>query len=162
MTFLARRENLFDDLFDFRRDFDGMFNRILKNGTRTEGGSTAMVILAPPIEAWVDTKEKKYHLRVALPGVTPDEVKLDLQGNSLAISGEHKTGGEKKESNHFHKEFSFESFERTVLLPEDVDAEKITAEYKNGVLEIVAPLSAAAIPKRIEIKTEEKAEGTSA
>jgi HSP20 family protein len=110
----------------------------------------------------VDTKEKKYHLRVALPGVTPDEVKLDLQGNSLAISGEHKTGGEKKESNHLHKEFSFESFERTVLLPEDVDAEKITAEYKNGVLEIVAPLSAAAIPKRIEIKTEEKAEGTSA
>jgi HSP20 family protein len=162
MTLLARKKDLFDDLFDFRRDFDGMFNRILKNGTKREGGSTAMVVLAPPIEARVDTKEKKYHLRVALPGVSPDEVKLDLQGNSLTISGEHKTEDEKKESNYLHKEFSFENFERTVLLPEGVDAEKITAEYKNGVLEIVAPLSSSAVPKRIEIKTEEKAKGTSA
>jgi HSP20 family protein len=162
MTFLARKKDLFDDLFDFRRDFDGMFNRILKNGTKREGDSTAMVVLAPPIEARVDTKEKKYHLRVALPGVSPDEVKLDLQGNSLTISGEHKTEDEKKESNYLHKEFSFENFERTVLLPEGLDAEKITAEYKNGVLEIVAPLSSSAVPKRIEIKTEEKAKGTSA
>lgn len=162
MTFLARRQNLFDDLFDFRRDFDGMFNRILKNGTRSEDGSTAMVVLAPPIEAWMDAKERKYHLRVALPGVSPDEVKLDLQGNSLTISGQHKTEGEKKESDYLHKEFSFESFERAVVLPEDVDAEKITAAYKNGVLEIEAPLNATAVPKRIEIRTEEKANATSA
>jgi HSP20 family protein len=89
-------------------------------------------------------------------------VKLDLQGNSLTISGQHKTEGEKKESDYLHKEFSFESFERTVVLPEDLDAEKITAAYKNGVLEIEAPLNATAVPKRIEIRTEEKANATSA
>jgi HSP20 family protein len=93
---------------------------------------------------------------VALPGLNPDEIQLSLQGNSLRISGEHKASDEQKESRYLQREFSFERFERTIVLPEDVDTEKVAAEYKHGVLEIVGPLRANAAPKRIEIKNTPK------
>jgi HSP20 family protein len=121
-----------------------------------------MLIAAPPIEALVDTEKKEYRLRVALPGVSPEEIQLSLQGGSLTISGEHKAAEEKKDSSYLHREFSFERFQRTVILPEDIDIEKISAEYNNGVLEIVAPFSAAALPKKIEVKSKAKTKAITA
>jgi HSP20 family protein len=160
MTVLARRDNAFEELFDFRRDFDGLFDRLVRSG----GGarSADMLIAAPPIEALVDTEKKEYRLRVALPGVSPEEIQLSLQGGSLTISGEHKAAEEKKDSSYLHREFSFERFQRTVILPEDIDIEKISAEYNNGVLEIVAPFSAAALPKKIEVKSKAKTKAITA
>ncbi len=158
MAYLARRENPFEELFDFRRDFDDIFNRFMTGAERPTG----MLGSAPPIEAWVDSKEKKYHLRIALPGVDPNEVQLNLQGNYLTLSGEHKSTEEKKDVDYLNKEFSYGRFERTVILPEGVDTEKLTAEYNNGVLEMVAPLSATALPKRIEIKSLPKAKAAGA
>jgi HSP20 family protein len=162
MANLARSENMFDDLFDFRRDFDGVFNRLLKNNLKTNGSSAEILVAAPPIEARVDAADKTYHLRIALPGVSAEEVKLNLQGNSLTVSGEHKATEEKNDSNYLQREFFFERFQRTVPLPEDIDTERISAEYKNGVLEIVAPIKATALPKQIEIKTVPIANGTAA
>jgi len=52
-----------------------------------------------------------------------------------------------------HEEISYGKFERTFTLPEGVDTDKLTAEYQNGVLEITAPVAAAALPRRIEIRT---------
>src|SRR5437879_2526012 len=93
MAYLARRENPFEELFDFRRDFDDIFNRFMTGAERPTG----MLGSAPPIEAWVDSKEKKYHLRIALPGVDPNEVQLNLQGNYLTLSGKHKSTEAKKD-----------------------------------------------------------------
>ncbi len=100
--------------------------------------------------------------RIALPGVDPHEVQLNVHGNRLTLSGEHKSTEEKKEVDFLHREFSYGRFERTVILPEGVDTERLTAEYNNGVLEIVAPMTAAALPRRIEIKSLAKAKGAGA
>ena len=162
MTDLARRENIFDELFGFRRDFDGLFHRLLKGSSSTGEHPTTLFTSVPPIEARVDSKDQKYHLRIALPGVDPNEVKINLQGNIVTVSGEHKSEQEKKESDFLQKEFSYERFERAVMLPEGVDTEKVTAEFNNGVLEITAPLSAAALPKQVEIKNLPKAKGAGA
>jgi HSP20 family protein len=162
MANLARRESIFDELFEFRRDFDGIFNRLLTGSAPTGERLTTVFASVPPIEARVDSKDQKYHLRMALPGVDPSEVKINLQGNILTVTGEHKSDQEKKESDFLQKEFSYESFERTVMLPEGVDTEKVTAEFNNGVLEITAPLSATALPKQIEIKNLPKAKSASA
>ena len=162
MANLTRRENVFDGLFDFRRDFDGIFNRLLTNTAPRAQNPATLFATAPPIEARVDPKDNQYHLRVALPGVEPSEVQINLQGNYLTISGEHKSEQEKKDSDYMHKEFSYEHFERTVMLPESVDTGKINAEFNNGVLEITAPLSANALPRKIEIKSLPKAKGASA
>jgi HSP20 family protein len=121
-----------------------------------------MLVAVPPIEAWVDKENKKYHLSIAVPGVDPKELQVDLQGNNLTVSGEHKADEEKKEADYLQREFAYGRFERTVVLPEGVDTGKLTADYNNGVLEITAPLSENALPKRIEIKSSGKAKGAGA
>lgn len=148
MALLTIRQNPVDDLFDFRRDFDSIFNRLLSN--RTESLERTSI---PPIQAWIDSDKKAYRLRVALPGVSANEVQINAQGNTLSISGEHRTNEEKEQADFLQREFSFTRFERTVMLPDGVDPGKISADYNNGVLEINAPLSEAATPRRIEIKS---------
>jgi HSP20 family protein len=159
----TRRGNVFEGLFDFRRDFDGIFNRLLtQSAQKNNGALITLVASVPPIEARVDAQDNKYHLRVALPGVEPNEVQITLQGQYLTISGEHKTQQDEKDSAYLEKEFFYERFERTIALPDAVDTEKINAEFSNGVLEITAPLKAGALPKKIEIKSLPKAKATNA
>ena len=157
MANLARREHGFNNLFDLRHSFDQIFNRLLRGSSLTGDREVRTLVAIPPIEAWVDNNEKKYHLSIALPGMDPKDLQIDLQGSNLTVSGEHKSEAEKKDANYLEREFSLGRFERLITLPEGVDTEKISAEYNNGVLEISAPLSASALPKRIEIKTQPKA-----
>jgi HSP20 family protein len=97
-----------------------------------------------------------------LPGLDPKDLQVELEGNNLTVSGEHKETQEKKDADYLQQEFSYGRFERTIMLPEGVDTSKLSAEYNNGVLEIIAPLSEAALPKRIEVKSSAKAKGASA
>jgi HSP20 family protein len=151
MRKLAIRENWFEDLFDFRRGFDQIFNRLLTWPDMER--EPAMFGLVPRIEAWIDKDAKKYHLRMALPGVDPKEVDLKLQGNMLTISAESKASREAKDVDYLYREISYGTFKRTLTLPEGVDAEKMNAEFNNGLLEITAPVAAAALPRRVEIKS---------
>src|SRR5439155_968230 len=154
MTNLVPRDSLFQDLFDFRRDFDQIFNRMVSGWPfSVERNLNASSSFAPAVESYVDQDGKKYHCRVSLPGIDPKEVQIQAQGNALAISGERKVNRSSKDVNFLHEEISYGAFERTFALPEGVDAEKLTAEYQNGVLEITAPVSASALPRRIEIRT---------
>ena len=157
MANLAQNRNMFDELFDFRRDVDGLLNRFVAGAALSGGRGTAPVMTIPPIEARIDNRDKKYHVRMALPGVKPNEVQINVQGNTLVVSGEHKSEDEKNNSDYVSKEFSYEHFERVITLPEELDTENITAEFKNGMLEISAPFSAAALPKQIEIKESSEA-----
>ncbi len=150
MLGLMEPRSFYRDLFDFRRDFDEMFNRIVRATPALTG--TIEETFVPPIEAWTDTEAKKFYLRVAVPGIDPKDVKIEVQGNVLTISGERKHAEEKKEVTYHQREFTYGAFQRVLTLPEGVDVEKLTAEFNNGVLELTAPLAAAALPRRIEIK----------
>lgn len=162
MVNLVKREHLFNELSDLRHSFDRLFNRFLNHSASSEEPSARLIFAVPPIEAWVDNEKKEYRLSVAVPGVDPKEIQLNLHGQNLTISGEHQSSKEKKDTDYLQQEFSYDRFARTIVLPEGVEAGKVTAEYKNGVLEITAPLSESSLPKRIEIKTETKAKGAGA
>jgi HSP20 family protein len=153
---------MFNELFDLRSSFDHLINRFLNKSTSTEEPTAPLIFAVPPIEAWVDNEKKEYHLSIAVPGIDPKEVQLNLHGNNLTVTGEHKSSEEKKEADYLQQEFSYDRFARTIVLPEGVEADKLTAEYKNGVLEVTAPLSESALPKKIEIKTSAKAKGAGA
>lgn len=161
MANLATRD-IFNELLDFRRSFDRMFKNFITMTPFHAEHEMATISGVPPIESWVDRENKEYHLRIGLPGVDPKDVEVELQGGNLTVRGEHESREEKKEADYVHQEFSYGRFERTVGLPEGIDTSKLTAEYNNGVLEISAPLSEAALPKRIEIKTTVKAKGAGA
>ena len=162
MANLAKRQHMFNELFDLRSSFDHLMNRFLNHSTSTEDRSAKLIFAVPPIEAWVDNEKKEYHLSIAVPGIDPKEVQLNLHGHNLTVTGEHKSSEEKKEADYLEKEFSYDRFARTIVLPEGVEADKLTAEYKNGVLEVTAPLSESALAKKIEIKTSAKAKGAGA
>ena len=151
MTRLIPRDNFFQDLFDFRRDFDQIFHRFLSWPAATEE-STMTAGFSPAIESFIDKEGKKFHCQVMLPGVDPKDVNLQVQGNTLTISGERSTSRETKEADYLRREITYGSFERSILLPEGVDKDKLNAEYRNGILEITAPIAAAALPRKVEIK----------
>src|SRR6202008_4991050 len=94
----------------------------------------------------------KFHCDVELPGVDPKDVEIHVQGNTLTISGERTSTRETNEADYMQKEISYGSFTRSLVLPEGVDRERVSAEYRNGVLEITAPVATASLPKKVEIK----------
>ncbi len=155
MKHLYTTERLFEDLFGVRREFDEMFNRILVGqpwGLELPEFRKTFGIY-PAVEAFVDKEAKKYVCRVTLPGIEPKEVQIHAQGNLLTIRGERKVTHRVKEAELFEGEITYGIFERTLTLPEGVNVERLMAEYLNGVLEITAPVAAAALPRKIEIKT---------
>ena len=151
MTHLIPRDNFFQDLFDFRRDFDQIFHRFLSWPTAQEEPMPASGF-SPAIESFIDKEGKKFHCQVMLPGVDPKDVNLQVQGNTLTISGERSTSRETREADYLRREITYGSFDRGILLPEGVDKDKLNAEYRNGILEITAPIAAAALPRKVEIK----------
>ena len=155
MKSLYPTERLFENLFGFRRDFDEMFNRILTGkpwGFELPEFRKTFSI-SPAVEAYVDNEAKKYVCRVTLPGVEPKDLQIHVQANVLTIRGERKLTHSTKEIELMEGEIVYGVFERALALPEGVNVEKLTAEYVNGVLEITAPVAAAALPRKIEIKT---------
>jgi HSP20 family protein len=146
---------LFEDLFGFRREFDEMFNRILtvKPWGLELPEFKKTFNITPAVEAYVDKETKKYVCRVTLPGVESKDLQIHAQANVLTIHGERKLTHSTKEIELMEGEIVYGVFERTLALPEGVNVEKLTAEYANGVLEITAPVAAAALPRKIEIKT---------
>jgi HSP20 family protein len=152
MSNLILRDNLFQDLFDFRRDFDQIVNRMLSGGSLGSESQNPAGIFVPAVESYVDKDSKTFHCRVSLPGIDPKEVQIHAQGRTLTISGERRVTNTGKDLNYTHNEIWYGAFERTLPLPEGVNVDKVNAEYHNGLLEITAPIAASALPRRIEIK----------
>lgn len=92
-----------------------------------------------------------YTVRVETPGMDKDDIKIEFEKNILSVSGEKKTGKEVKGEKYHRVERLYGSFCRSLRLTE-VDGEKITAGYKNGVLEITVPKTEKAQPRKIAIE----------
>jgi HSP20 family protein len=104
----------------------------------------------------VNTREADdaYYIEVDLPGVKKEEISIDVNDNVLTISGERKVEEERKDEEFYRVESFYGKFERSFTLPEDVDADKIEAEAKDGVLTVKIPKAQVVekAPKKIEIK----------
>ena len=89
----------------------------------------------------VDLYEKDDHfvIKAELPGVDKNDIKVDLKDRVLTLSGERTYDNEVKEENYYRKERSYGKFQRAFTLPTDVDSDKITAEFKDGVLRVEVP-----------------------
>uniref|UniRef100_A0A7C4RU55 Hsp20/alpha crystallin family protein n=1 Tax=Desulfatirhabdium butyrativorans TaxID=340467 RepID=A0A7C4RU55_9BACT len=99
----------------------------------------------------VAESDREITVRAELPGLSKDDVQITLTNNVLTISGEKKREVENKNENYHLIERSFGSFCRTVALPSEVEADKVDAVYKDGVLSIRIPKSEKAVPKKITI-----------
>lgn len=147
-----RELNVWRDPFEMGRpwsDVASLFNDFFSS--RDWPGPRADSPPYPRIESYLE--DGLLHIKADLPGVDPEDVQIDLDGNRLTLKGERKAGREDKNTNgYFHRELSYGAFSRSFVLPKGIDADKIAATAKNGTLEVTVPIPEAAAPKRVTVQ----------
>lgn len=136
------------DILSMQREINKMFDGFFRTGFRDDDGFISSWVPAVDIAE----HDNEYVVKVELPGVTKDDVKITMQDNILTIRGEKKEEKESKESSWHRVERSYGAFQRSFTLPTTVKADKIEATYKDGILSIMLPKAEEARPKQIEVK----------
>ena len=138
------------------REFDDMQKRIsslLDFAPTTNGGEQETLTAAewlPSVDITED--EKEYLVKAELPGLKKEDIKVNVEDGVLTITGERKFEKEEKNKKYHRIERSYGNFTRTFTLPEAVKADKVAAEFKDGVLHVRLPKDETAKPKTIEVK----------
>ena len=131
------------ELAGVHRDLDSLFGRVFGDTVRSQQVES----FSPAADLRRDGDTWK--VSVALPGISPDKVDIDIVGRTLRVQGE-RIADEKAEP--VINEIRYGRFEREFELPAEIDAEHVQATYRHGVLELVLPLAEAAKPHRITVK----------
>jgi HSP20 family protein len=135
------------ELNRLRREIDRLledpFNLLVPSTSFFEGWT-------PAVDIYED--KDKYVVKAELPGMRKEDIQVSLDGNTLTISGERKHEEEKKEGETYRSERYFGRFQRSVTLPAQVQANKVEANYKDGVLSVTVPKAEEAKPKQIQVK----------
>ena len=139
----------FREIGELENRLEKYFGKSLAPGN---GGKEAMAVAewAPLVDITEDAKE--YLVKAELPEIKKEEVKVSVEDGDLSISGERKFEKEEKGKKYHRIERSYGSFMRRFTLPEAVDATKVNAEFKDGVLTVHLPKSEKATPKAVEVK----------
>lgn len=139
IKYLNKRDGLFDSMIDrlFQDDFFTFF-------------IPARSVSGVPVE----TEETDTHfvVRADVPGVSKDNLNIEVDGDIMTISGEKKCEKKDESKTGYYTERFYGKFSRTIRLPADIDSEKVEASYDNGVIEIKIPKTEKSKAKKIEIK----------
>ncbi len=135
------------DMLSMQREINRMFDSLFRGSLADTEELTAW---SPSVD--VAERENDLVVKVELPGVSKDEVKITLQDNMLSIRGEKKQEKEAKDANFHRVERTYGSFQRTFTLPAPVKADKVDASYKDGILTITLPKAEEAKAKQIEVR----------
>jgi HSP20 family protein len=133
---------------EMNRLFSTFFDSPASTGSTGNGQSAA--------RRWypaMDLVESDDHfvLRVDLPGLSEDDVKIEVENDTLVVSGERKETHEQKREGFYRLERSMGAFSRSLSLPEGIDADQVSASFDRGVLEVRIPKPEQRKPRRVEI-----------
>jgi HSP20 family protein len=127
----------------FTREVDRLFDAFF-------GGQAEAQRWVPPMD--LSEAEDHFVLKADLPGVSEDDVSIEVQDGTLTISGERRSEDRGEGKGWYRYERSFGKFSRALTLPEGVNADAIGAEFKDGVLEVRIPKPEERTPHRVAIK----------
>ncbi len=134
-------------LWDLVGDVDAFFG----NGFLSDKGVTPQFGFQPAVN--IVESESSYLISADLPGLTRDDIHVDLNDGILSVSGERREQKEVTEKNFRRFEKRYGKFIRSFRLPENVRSDGIEAKYENGVLEVQVPKVERAMPKKIEVRS---------
>ena len=119
---------------------------------KKDGGEEELTLTdwIPAVDVAEDDKE--YTIKVELPGVNKEDVRVSVEGGVLSISGERKAEKEEKNKKYHRIERTYGSFARSFTLPEGTASDRVGAEFKDGVLKVHLPKDEKAKPKSIDVK----------
>jgi len=136
----------FGRLTDLRDDIDRLFESPLAEWARS---SNVLSGWTPALDLFED--KDNLFVKVELPGMKREEIEVSLHEGSLSISGERKSEQKHEDGDVYRAERFFGRFQRTVMLPTPVAADKVKAQYKDGILSITLPKTEEAKPKHIDV-----------
>jgi HSP20 family protein len=137
---------------DMQRRMSSLFDwsPFRRSSLTTDQENISVPEWAPLVDIVEDDKE--YLIKVELPEVLKDDVKVTVEGGTLIIAGERKAEKEEK-GRRFHRvERYYGRFERSFTVPDDAESGNVKAEFKDGVLRVHLAKSEKARPKQIEVK----------
>lgn len=137
----------FGRLSNLRDEIDRLFEEPLSELART---SQLFSGWTPALDLHED--KDNFIVKIELPGMKKEDIEVTLHDGSLSISGERKGEEKFKDADVYRSERFFGHFQRTVTLPAAVAAEKIKAQYKDGVLTVTLPKAEEAKPKQIDVQ----------
>ncbi len=146
-----QRETSLADPF---RAMDELFSEMWRGWPSLFDSETQRPLLRPAMD--VVENDREIAIRIDLPGIKPEDVKVEMEDNVLTVSGEVGDTIEKEGDRYHYRERSYGSFQRSLRLPSTVDTDKVDASFENGVLNIVLPKLPHAQPKQISIKAGKK------
>jgi HSP20 family protein len=137
------------ELGTIQNEMNRLFNTFFDapSPAQTNGGTSRRWI--PPMDL-VET-EGEFVLKADLPGLTEDDVNIELEDNVLTISGERKVDQEHRQDGYYRFERGYGSFRRSLTLPEGVDPESVKASFTHGVLEVRVPKPEERKPRKVAI-----------
>ncbi len=142
------RWNPMREMFNLRRQmdhfFDDAFNPMIRDDAKL-----SLWDWHPVVDVY--DNDDKIVIKAELPGIDKKNISIDVKDGVLTLRGERTYDNEVKEEKYYRKERSFGRFERTFQLPVDVDPEKISADYKDGILNIDIPKPEEQKPKQIAV-----------
>jgi HSP20 family protein len=130
---------------EMRRDWDRLFDDNLFRPLWTENGHSA-----PLVDLYQTADE--IHVKAAMPGVKPEDVEIQVNGDMLTIKADVEQEQEGKDATYHVRERRYQSFARALTLPTPVKAEKAQAYVKDGILHVTLPKAEEAKPKVITVK----------
>ena len=149
MTALTRWDP-FKEMEDLQNRLSGVFGRAPQRRGNGEEESITVLEWEPLVDIIEDDKE--YIIKTELPEVKKEDVRVSVENGVLTITGERKFEKEEKNKKYHRVERAYGSFARSFTLPEVAEADKVNAEFKDGVLKVHLPKSEKAKPKQIEVK----------
>jgi len=142
------RWNPWNELVSLRERMNRVFDDSLFRSDRRDD-LMAMGTWSPAVDMF--EKDDKVVIKAELPGLDKKDISLDLKNGVLTLKGERKHENEVKEENYYRREMSCGKFIRSFTLPGDVDADKIKAEFQNGLLTVEVPKPEEHKPKQIPV-----------
>ena len=147
MSNLTRWEPM-REMVSLRDAMDRLLSDAFTRPWSSAGGQMRSIL--PPIDMWQD--ENSVFVRAALPGLKAEDVQISVAGDMLTLRGEYGQKEERSDEHYQMRENVSGSFERSLLLPALVVADKAKAEFEDGVLTITLPKSEETKPKTITVK----------
>ena len=132
------------ELAGLHRDLDSTFGRVFGEARQPSG---SLVSFTPAAD--VSRRGDKWMVSIAVPGISPEKVDINIAGRMLRVRGERPWEGD---TPLVISEIPYGPFERDFTLPDDIDTQHVEATYSRGMLELVLPLKESAKPHRIEVK----------
>lgn len=151
-TSVARRQPFFSDFETWRRSdpLRGVMDQLFGDAALQDWPRTNGALVAPSVD--VTESDDEYRIRAEIPGVAKNDVNVELEQGLLTIHGEKKSRRDEKSERGRRLECSYGAFSRSFSLPQDANPDRVSAEFKDGVLVVQIAKRPESKPKQIAVK----------